>query len=118
MELRTKSDIRLAGRAISENWDYDKADVVNALLVALKDPELTIEAAKVFAKFDEVNLKRRLVQLKIEEANEKQRLRLLEFARSLSPDELARLSRQSGIRIGETGRADIATGEDVEEASE
>ena len=109
MELRTKADVKLVGRAISENWEYDKGEVIEALRVALRDPDLSIDAAKVFAKLDEVNIKRRLAELRIEEANEKQRLRLLEFARSLSPDELARLSQQSGVRIGEARREDASS---------
>jgi hypothetical protein len=92
--------------------DDKREEALSALMVAMKDPDLVVDAFKALLKADEVNIKRRLAQLKVEEANEKQRLRLLEFARSLSPDELARLSRQSGVCIGETRRTDVASRED------
>lgn len=102
MEIRNKRDIRLVGRAMREDWPTTperKQQAVNALfeVLALKDPELTIEVFKALTKADEANLKRKVVELKEQEMNEQQRLRLLEFARSLSPDELARISSRGNV---------------------
>ena len=87
-----------------EDWPTSpevKQRALDALMevIALRDPELSIEAFKALVKADESNMKRRMLELKEQEINEQQRLRLLEFARSLQPDEIARLSSESGVCI-------------------
>ena len=104
MEIKTKADIRLLGRAVREDWPTPpetKQQAIDALLeiISLKDPELSIEAVKVLIKADEANTKRRLVELRENEINEQHRLRLLELAKSLPAPELARLASVSGIVI-------------------
>lgn len=85
--IESKKDINLARRAIREGWDYDRSEVVDALLVALRDPELTIEAAKVLllgdtvaAKQAEVQIKREKLELEKRQYDDKLRLRLIELA--------------------------------------
>ena len=76
-------------RAIKEGWDYDRNQVVSALLnaVGCGDPGLAIEAAKVLllgdtvaAKQAEVEIKREALELEKRKYDDKLRLRLIELA--------------------------------------
>lgn len=87
--IDTKKDIALARRAIKEGWDYDRSEVVAALfeVMALRDPVLMIEAAKVLllgdtvaAKQAEVEIKREKLELEKRQYDDKLRLRLIELA--------------------------------------
>lgn len=97
MEIATKADIRLVGRAMREDWKTTpkrKAEVMEALLdiVRTKDPELTLEVAKVLIKADEANLKRHELELKKQAADDARRLQLLGILKSLPVGEIAKIA--------------------------
>ena len=87
--IETKKDIALVRRAIKEGWNYDRNQVVSALLnaVGCGDPGLAIEAAKVLllgdtvaAKEAEVEIKREALELEKRKYDDKIRIRLIELA--------------------------------------
>ena len=113
-QIETKADLRLAGRALRNKWNVDKDAIKAALMTAIQDPDLMIEAAKVLLVADSLDAKREEMEAKKEARENEQRLRLLELARSVPASELARLASQNGIvsgpnqgrRADETARAD------------
>ena len=101
MELRTKADIRLLGRAMREDWPTSaevKAEAIQALLeiVRLKDPELTIEAVKVLVKADESNQKAQALLAKQEQNDSARRIKLLELARLIPVGEITAIASSDG----------------------
>jgi hypothetical protein len=68
-------------------------------LSALKD------AIDKLQRGDEINIKRELVELKKLGDDTHIRLRLLELARHIEPDELARLASENGIASGRTSES-------------
>jgi len=87
--IETKKDLALVRRAITEGWNYDRSEVVSALLSAVGsgDPGLAIEAAKVLllgdtvaAKQAEVEIKREALELEKRKYDDKLRIRLIELA--------------------------------------
>lgn len=121
VEIETKNDIRLVGRAINENWDIPRAEVIEALMDVIRnrDPDLMVGAADVLRKMDEVNVKRRAIQQREIQANEDRRLQLIELAQRIPVGELAKLasSHRSGSEAeqGAEGRAPEPTRVDGEE---
>ena len=110
MQLNSIADIKLVGRAMNEDWPTTpekKQEAIDALfeVLALRDPELTIHAFKALIKADEANMKRRALQLKQQELDEQRKLRILEFLKSLGPDEVDKLASASGISL-EQGEAE------------
>lgn len=99
MEIRTKADLRLVGRAVRAGWDVNKEDVKAALMsvIALGDPELIIDAAKVLVVADSLDAKREETQRRKEEKEFEQRLRLLELARTVPAPELVSIASSNGI---------------------
>ncbi len=104
MELRTIADIKLVGRALGSDWPTDekKAEAVDALLevMRLKDPELTIHAFNALVKADLANVKRGELEERKLAREDKQRLRVLEFLKSIGPDEVSKLASSSGVSVG------------------
>lgn len=97
MEIRTKKDIRLAGRAIRENWPVSesvKLAVVKALMeiVDSRDPDLMFEAMDRLLKADKLNVDREAIHHRNAQSNEDRRLQLLELARRIPVDELTRIA--------------------------
>lgn len=82
-----------------ENWNYDRAEVVAALMecVANRDPDLMLGAIEKLQKGDEIQIKRELLELKKAGDENEFRLRLLEIARHIEPDELVRIASENGI---------------------
>ena len=87
--IETKKDLALVRRAITEGWNYDRNEVVSALLVAVgsSDPGLVIEASKVLllgdtvaARQAEVEIKREALELEKRKYDDKLRIRLIELA--------------------------------------
>ena len=87
--IETKKDLALVRRAITEGWNYDRNEVVSALLVAVGsgDPGLVIEASKVLllgdtvaARQAEVEIKREALELEKRKYDDKLRIRLIELA--------------------------------------
>lgn len=113
-QIETKADLRLAGRALRNKWNVDKDAIKAALMTAMQDPDLLLEAAKVLLVADSLDAKREELEAKKEARENEQRLRLLELARSVPASELARLASENGVisgpdsrgRTDETARAD------------
>jgi hypothetical protein len=101
MEIESKADLKLVGRAIRNGWNVDKEEVKRMLseVASLRDPELLIEAAKLFLVADGLDVKRDELELKREAKENEQRLRLLELARSAPATELARIASSNGIVV-------------------
>lgn len=97
--------MRLVARAQREGWNYDRKEVVAALMdvVQSRDPELMFQAIERLQKGDEIaikqqeaDIKRELMELKKLGDEQQLKLRLIELARSIEPSELAkRLSQYS-----------------------
>jgi hypothetical protein len=99
MQIESKKDLRMVGRAIKEGWNFDRSAVVSALMEVIeqRDPDLMMKAIELLMKGDEINIKREMLELKKAGDDNAIRLRLLELARNIEPDELARLASKNGI---------------------
>ena len=117
--LETVSDVRLVGRALKDKWDVNRQKIKSALMAALSDPDLTIDAAKVLILADALDAKREEIENKKQAKENEQRLRLLELARSVPAPELARLASENGICGGpdQRGRASETASTDGAKAS-
>ena len=85
MDLVTKADIRLIGRAVRNGWPVDdelKASVISQLkgFVSGGDPKLSVEASKVLLAADALNLKKEQQEQKRIEAEHARKLQLIEVA--------------------------------------
>lgn len=109
-QIETRSDLRLAGRALRNKWNVDREAIKAALMTAIQDPELMLEAAKVLLVADSLDVKREELEAKKEARENDQRLRLLAVARSVPATELARIASENGIvsRSGQGRREDEA----------
>jgi hypothetical protein len=97
MELASRADIGLAHRAIREGWNVDKPSIVAALMKALREPDLMMEAAKVLLVADALDLKREKMEAKAKEAEEAYRSRLMGVLRRIPEPELRAMLEASGI---------------------
>lgn len=102
MEITTKKDVRLIGRAIREGWPVTeemKERVVAALVDAVesRDPKLMIEAADKLLKADKINIDRESLHQRQIKDEDDRRLQLLEIAKQLPVGELAKLASDNGI---------------------
>ena len=98
MELSTRNDVRLVGRAMRMGWnvpDEVKQDCISQLAAiaagAEKDAD-RVAAIKALMSADAIDAKR-------EKAASDRRLQLLELARRIPIGELARLASDNGIII-------------------
>ena len=82
---------------MKERWDVDREEIKKALMVALGDPDLAIDAAKVLLAADILDAKREEMEFKQQAKENEQRLRLLELAKSVPVAELAKLASENGI---------------------
>ena len=71
-------------------------------MIALGDPDLAVDAAKVLLVADALDVKRDEIDFKQQTKENEQRLRLLELAQSVPVAELAKLASENGI----VGRSD------------
>ena len=117
--LETVSDVRLVGRALKDKWNVDRQKIKSALMTALNDQDLMIDAAKVLVLADSLDAKREEIENKKQAKENEQRLRLLELARSVPATELARLASENGICSGpdQRGREAQAAPTNGEKAS-
>jgi hypothetical protein len=97
LEVETKNDLRLIRRAMKEGWNVPRQKVVNALLEALQDPELLIDAAKLLIAADSMDIKREELEAKTHGNSEQRRLQLLALAQRVPVGDLARLASEHGI---------------------
>ena len=99
--IETQKDIKLISRSLRERWGVDRKKVVAALMEVVnnRDPDLMLGAAELLLKADAIDYKREELEGKRIENECEQRLRLLELARSIPVDELARIASQNGISV-------------------
>jgi hypothetical protein len=97
MELTSRADIGLVHRAIREGLNVDKPSVVAALMKALKEPDLMMEAAKVLLVADALDVKREKMEAKAKEAEEVYRSRLIGLLRRIPEPQLRAMLEASGI---------------------
>jgi hypothetical protein len=88
MELETIADIKLAGRAMNDDWPVSPAmrqKVFDQLELVLTngDPELRVAASKVILAADLANLRKREAERKRNEAEHARKLQLIELAHKL-----------------------------------
>lgn len=102
MLIETRKDLRLVSRALKQRWNVDREKIKEALMVALGDPDLAVDAAKVLLVADALDVKRDEIEFKQQAKENEQRLRLLELAQSVPVAELAKLASENGI----VGRSD------------
>ena len=95
--IETRKDLRLVSRALKRRWDVDREKIKKALMVALGDPDLAVDAAKVLLAADALDAKREEMEFKQQAKENEQRLRLLELAQSVPIAELAKLASENGI---------------------
>jgi len=78
----------MAGRAVRESWDYDRKEMVQALIDARNMfPEMAVDIAKVFLladavaiKQDEVEIKREKLELEKRKYDDAIRIKLIDLA--------------------------------------
>jgi hypothetical protein len=97
MELASRADIGLAHRAIREGWNVDKPSIVAALMKALREPDLMMEAAKVLLVADALDVKREKMEAKAKEAEETYRSRLIGVLQRIPEPQLRAMLEGSGI---------------------
>ena len=97
MDLESKNDLRLVGRAMKEGWNVPRAKVVRALVEALQDPDLMIDAAKLLIAADAMDIKREELEAKTNGDSESRRLQLLAIAQRVPASDLAKLASKHGI---------------------
>lgn len=99
MQLDTIADIKLAGRAINEDWPVDpglRESVISEMRNILTggDPELSIAAAKVVLAADAINAKKREAEQRRLDAENARKLQLIELAVKLG------ITRPDGVATG------------------
>ena len=99
-QIESKADLRLAGRALRNKWNVDREAIKAALMTAIQDPDLMLEAVKVLLVADSLDVRREELEAKKEARENDQRLRLLAVARSVPATELARIASENGIVSG------------------
>jgi hypothetical protein len=97
LEIETRKDLKLVGRAIRERWNVDKGAIKLALMGCLNDPDLAIDAARILVAADAIDCKREELEDKREAKENEQRLRLLALAQSIPIAELTKLASENGI---------------------
>ena len=108
MQIESRADIRLNGRALRGGWLDDLEDRKKQAAQSLfeivetaQDPALKLEAFQALVRADQADLKREEVAIKRQEADDNRRLRLLEFARSLPVGEINRIASEHKAGIAE-----------------
>ena len=105
MEINSKRDLRLVGRAVKDRWNVDRERVKEALMQCLSDPDLAVDAAKILIAADALDAKREELEEKQRAGIEQRKLQLLELAQRLPVRELAELASNHGI-IDSTAKDD------------
>lgn len=95
---------------MKEGWNVPKAKVVRALLEALQDPDLMVDAAKLLIAADAIDVKREELEAKASGDSESRRLQLLAIAQRVPASELARIASENGIGGSEAINEDDGSG--------
>jgi hypothetical protein len=106
----TKNDFRLIGRAMRAGWNVPKEKVIAALVEALQDPDLMVDAAKLLIAADALDIRREELEAKTSGDSESRRLQLLAIAQRVPANELARLASQHRIGVTEVQGANDGSG--------
>lgn len=85
MEIDSVSDIRLAGRAISEAWPVTsdvREEVVDKLIGILAGPDekMSVAAARVLLAADALNVRKRMAEERLVQAEHERKRQLIEYA--------------------------------------
>ena len=85
MEISTLADIKLAGRAINEDWPVNqelRSEIVETLTEIVRSgvPDFQLAASKVLLAADALNAKKREIERKRLEAEHARKLQLIEAA--------------------------------------
>jgi len=95
---------------MKEGWNVPKAKVVRALLEALQDPDLMVDAAKLLIAADAIDVKREELEAKANGDSESRRLQLLAIAQRVPASELARIASENGIVSSKSDSEDDGSG--------
>jgi len=110
VEIETRNDLRLIGRAMKSGWNVPKSKVVQALVDALQDPDLMIDAAKLLIAADAIDVKREELEAKTNGDSESRRLQLLAIAQRVPASDLAKLASKHGISGSDADSQDDGSG--------
>ena len=110
MEIDSRNDLRLIRRSMREGWDVPKERVIAALLQAMQDPDLLIDAAKLLIAADALDIKREELEAKTSGDSESRRLQLLAIAQRVPIGDLARIASEHGIATGNQATEDDGSG--------
>ena len=100
MEIESRNDLRLIRRSMRQGWNVPKERVIAALLEAMQDPDLLIDAAKLLIAADALDIKREELEAKTSGDSESRRLQLLAIAQRVPIGDLARIASEHGIATG------------------
>ena len=110
MEIDSRNDLRLIRRSMRKGWDVPKERVIAALLEAMQDPDLLIDAAKLLIAADALDIKREELEAKTSGDSESRRLQLLAIAQRVPIGDLARIASEHGIATGNQATEDDGSG--------
>ena len=110
MEIESRNDLRLIRRSMRQGWNVPKERVIAALLEAMQDPDLLIDAAKLLIAADALDIKREELEAKTSGNSESRRLQLLAIAQRVPIGDLARIASEHGIATGSQAPEDDGGG--------
>ena len=93
-----------------EGWNVPRGKVIEALLAALQDPDLLIDAAKLLIAADALDIRREELEAKSSGDSESRRLQLLAIAQRLPVGDLARIASEHGIASRQANSEDDGSG--------
>lgn len=99
MEIKTASDVKMIGKALTAGWldgfEDRRRKAVHDLFDVVEnsgDEEMRIKAFTALVRADAADLKRQEVAIKKQAVDDARRLRLLELVKQLPPGVLARIA--------------------------
>jgi hypothetical protein len=110
VEIKSRNDLRLIRRSMRQGWNVPKERVIAALLEAMQDPDLLIDAAKLLIAADALDIKREELEAKTSGDSESRRLQLLAIAQRVPIGDLARIASEHGIATGNQAPEDDGSG--------
>ena len=110
MEIESRNDLRLIRRSMRQGWNVPKERVIAALIEAMQDPDLLIDAAKLLIAADALDIKREELEAKTSGDSESRRLQLLAIAQRVPIGDLTRIASEHGIATGNQTPEDDGSG--------
>lgn len=118
MEIKTASDVKMIGKALTAGWldgfEDRRRKAVHDLFDVVEnsgDEEMRIKAFTALVRADAADLKRQEVAIKKQAVDDARRLRLLELVKQLPPGVLARIA-AGDAAFAEGGREGSTAGPD------